>query len=185
MSAAAAEVGGPGLAGWLVAHFSAPLALAADAASFLVSALGISLIRRREPEPEQGGENVSLLQGIRTGLQVVYGGRRLRAIAREAATYNLFGMWIETLFVLYAVRVLGAHERQLSPAGLRRHPAGRLAGRDGRAMAGGSDRPGDGCRRAPARPALDLVVTGSVPGIRRNGCREQLRSSGGKSATLR
>ncbi|MEQ4206954.1 MFS transporter [Actinopolymorpha sp. B17G11] len=44
-------IGGPGLGGLLVQAMTAPLALIADAASFVLSALGLARIRVTEPEP--------------------------------------------------------------------------------------------------------------------------------------
>lgn len=51
-SAAAAEVGGPGVAGLLIQVVTAPVAVLVDAISFLVSALAIASIRKPEPKPE-------------------------------------------------------------------------------------------------------------------------------------
>ncbi|HEU4534421.1 MAG TPA: MFS transporter, partial [Polyangiaceae bacterium] len=50
-TASAAEVGAFGVAGWLVQWFGGPIAVLIDAASFLVSAASLALIRRPEPPP--------------------------------------------------------------------------------------------------------------------------------------
>src|SRR5205807_1696431 len=47
-----AEVGGFGIAGWLVQLFTAPVAIAIDAVTFLVSAVFVATIRTPEPPPE-------------------------------------------------------------------------------------------------------------------------------------
>ena len=55
-SSSVAEIGGPSLGGLLVQALTAPLAVALDALSFLVSALSLSRIRRVEPQPAATGE---------------------------------------------------------------------------------------------------------------------------------
>lgn len=112
-SASAAVVGGPGLAGLLISAFTPPLALLLDAVSFLVSVLTLVAIRHTEPAPASPQVQQGWWPQIRKGLGVTFGNPYLRAIASEATTYNLFGTWVETLYVLYAVRELG-----LGPAAL-------------------------------------------------------------------
>lgn len=132
-SASAAEVGGPGLGGILVQAFGAPLALLVDAASFFVSAFNLMAIRAPEtavaavagetaggageaagaagtPGAEAGAAQsrpLSMWRQIVGGLRLTFGNPYLRAIAGEAATYNLFSTMVETLLALYAVRELG------------------------------------------------------------------------------
>jgi MFS family permease len=101
-----AEIGGPGLAGLLIQLGSAPFAIFLDAISYLISALSLSLIRAAEPEPERPASRSSMLQEIGEGLRVVFGNRYLRAIAGEAATYNLFWSVIEAVLLIYATRNL-------------------------------------------------------------------------------
>jgi hypothetical protein len=105
-SASAAQIGGPGLAALLVEWVGTPLALTADALSFLVSALGLSLIRRREnsPAPPRGGS--SALHQIAEGFRWVLCSPTLRGLAAGATTFNIFSAVIETVLLLYAVRHL-------------------------------------------------------------------------------
>ena len=49
MSQSAAQIAGPGIAGYLVGVLTAPFAILLDAVSFVVSALFVFLIRRPEP----------------------------------------------------------------------------------------------------------------------------------------
>jgi len=51
VSYSAAQIGGPALAGNLMAVVAAPLAIAADALSFFISGGLISAIKKREPRP--------------------------------------------------------------------------------------------------------------------------------------
>lgn len=106
-----ASVGGPGLGGILVQLLSAPVALAVDAASYLVSAFSLVAIQRTEPIPARTDEGRSIARDLHEGLQTVIGHPVLRSLAATAGAYNLFNAWIEALFVYFAITVLG-----LSPA---------------------------------------------------------------------
>ncbi len=106
VSRSAAQIAGPGLAGALVQVASAPLAIAANTASFLVSALLLGLIRAPEtPRPAARRRGAWAAAG--EGLRVVAGHPILRAIAASAGTYNLFAHVFLPLFALYATRELG------------------------------------------------------------------------------
>ena len=111
ISSSAAIVLGPGLGGILVQTFTAPIAVAVDAVSFLAAALGLTAIKKQEPAPEVEKQS-SLVNQIREGLGVVWRDRRLRLIMACGATHNFFlnGM-LAAIYVLYLVRSLG-----LSPA---------------------------------------------------------------------
>jgi predicted MFS family arabinose efflux permease len=111
-SYASAEVAGPGLAGVLIQWLSAPLALIADAASYLVAMITLLLIRAPEPRPEVPSDS-HLLREIGQGLRLVMGDAYLRAIAVMSGLWNFFYLIASTIFLLYAVR-----ERDLSPATL-------------------------------------------------------------------
>ena len=65
---------GPALGGWIVAAFGPGEAFVLDAATFLVSATAIFLIRRRgavEREEEEAGAGASILRDLREGLTFV------------------------------------------------------------------------------------------------------------------
>ena len=105
-SESAAEIGGPGLAGILVALVGAPLALLIDAFSFLVSVVSLLLIRPVEPAPVAPSEASNVWAEIREGLKLTLGNPYLRAFVGEAATYNFFDTIILTFFSVYAIREL-------------------------------------------------------------------------------
>jgi MFS family permease len=105
-SASAAQVGGPGVAGVLIQALSAPIALLADAVSFVFSAATLALIRGREPDPEARDQR-HLLAEVTDGLRLTFGNATLRAMAINAGAYNLFDQVIYTAFLLYAVGPLG------------------------------------------------------------------------------
>jgi MFS family permease len=106
-SASAAEVAGPGLGGLLVQVLSAPVALVADAISYVVSTITLLAIRAPETAPHvQPGQRGRLLREIGVGISVVWCNLNLRAIMVMSGLWNmLFGI-ADTVFVLYAVREL-------------------------------------------------------------------------------
>ncbi|MEN3608973.1 MFS transporter [Plantactinospora sp. ZYX-F-223] len=102
---------GPGLGGILVQVLRAPFAIAVDALSFLVSALSLSAMRHRESEDDliRGGTGGvrGVFRDIKEGLVATFGNPHLRALAAEAATFNLFSQIVMVLFLVYASRDVG------------------------------------------------------------------------------
>lgn len=107
LSNSVAEIIGPGAAGGLVQLIGAPLAIAVDAFSFLVSAFSIGSIRAQEPtiKPIEVGTNLGM--EIKDGLHLVFGERRLRALAGCISSLSLFNAVIEAVQILYLTRELG------------------------------------------------------------------------------
>ena len=101
-SRAMSTVAGPGLAGVLVQVLSAPVALVADALSYVVSAYFLRRIRPPEPAPARGAG-----LGIGEGLRVLARSRMMRSLLLGATTVNLFNFMFIALYVLYATRELG------------------------------------------------------------------------------
>ncbi len=109
MSRSAAQLGGPALGGFLVQLFKAPVAIAADAVSYVWSAAFIVFIRRPEPPIDTrgaDGKHPKMRSEIAEGWRYVWRHALLRPIAFCTATANLFGQMIFALFVLFAVRSL-------------------------------------------------------------------------------
>lgn len=111
VSQSAAEIAGPGVAGYLVSIVRAPFAILADALSFIVSAGCIFLIRRPEPPVVRAADDAgrpkdSLVREVRQGLGFVLGNPSLRAIAASSATFNLASYITFSIFILYAVSEL-------------------------------------------------------------------------------
>jgi MFS family permease len=108
VSASAAEVGGPGLAGLLIGALSAPFALVVDAASYVVSAVSLASIRHPEPAlPGDGAARPGILHELREGLRTVFGHRVVRVLAAEAATFNVFNQVFVGVLLLHATGTLG------------------------------------------------------------------------------
>ena len=104
-TAAATEVGGPGLGGLLIQALSAPWALLAHLLTYLVSATALLGIRTVESAPPRTGRSV--LRDLADGLAFVRRDRYLVSLIGFAAIYNLFAQWIMVLFTVHAVRELG------------------------------------------------------------------------------
>jgi len=112
ISRSAAQIAGPGVAGVIIGAVTAPLAILADAASFVGSALFVFGIRRHEPAPdrhldEHGQPRGSMRSEIATGLRYVVGHPFLRSIAASTGWFNLFSNIGFAIYLLYVVRVLG------------------------------------------------------------------------------
>jgi MFS family permease len=105
-SAAAAESAAFGVAGWLVQTLTAPVAILIDAASFVVSAVTLGLIRTREPAVVFQ-KRPNMYREIGDGLRAVWRNRLLRALALAELLHNLAGGIWAALVVLYMSRGLG------------------------------------------------------------------------------
>ena len=106
-SASVAEIGGPGLAGGLVQLVTAPIAIAVDSLSFLVSALSLTWIGTPEPRPTPTNDSRNIMSEIRDGLRLVFANPILRAFALASVTTNFFVDVHLAVFVLYVTRELG------------------------------------------------------------------------------
>ena len=104
-SGAVAGVAGPGLAGLLIQILTAPFAVLADAASFLLSAALLARIGAAEPSPP--GARAGLRHEIGEGLRAVAGSPVLRALAGSSGTFNFFDSFLTAVYVLYLTRTLG------------------------------------------------------------------------------
>ncbi|MEU9464329.1 MFS transporter [Streptomyces sp. NPDC048312] len=107
MSQSIARGSGPALGGTMVQWLSAPVAVAVDAMSYLLSAVAAFLIRvppvRRKARQERGTFAGEVVEGVRA---IVKHPVRWRLSAAEA-TDNFFGSGVIALYALYATRELG------------------------------------------------------------------------------
>lgn len=100
-SRALSFVAGPSLGGVLVQVLSAPVALVADALSYLASAWSLARISPEEPpvETREGGQ-------LAAGVRYIIGSPIVRASLAATATINFFNFVFWALFILYATRSL-------------------------------------------------------------------------------
>lgn len=120
-SGSAAQAAGPGIAGLLTSLLGPPMAIAVDAASYVVSAL----ILRRIPmtgRPEAPIESAAVvgrsvrrqarvaLRDIRDGLRLVFRTPAIRASLLATTMLDLFGYMFLAIYILYMARDLHLSE---------------------------------------------------------------------------
>jgi len=110
-----AEISGPALGGALVALWTAPLAILADAATFVVSAFLIGRIRKVEARPKPVAVT-SFVDDVRTGIQVVFRTPAVRTLFCAMTIFTLCGSFMASLYTLFALRDLGLSPAQLGVA---------------------------------------------------------------------
>ncbi|MBX3014185.1 MAG: MFS transporter [Caldilineaceae bacterium] len=113
-SYSAAQIIGPLLAGVLITLMPIYDLLLLDAATFLVSAVALSLIRRSFNLESTEKSAHSIRQDIVEGLRYVIGHPVLRNISLMMALVNFFGSTTQAQLVLFAQQRLGASDSQVS-----------------------------------------------------------------------
>lgn len=108
-----AEFSAFGIGGFLVKVLSAPIAIAIDAVTFVISALLLGTIRRQEPPPTPHADREPVLREIRDGIRIVARSPLLRALAvSHGGTHILWGIF-GTSYLLFAT-----DELHLDPAAI-------------------------------------------------------------------
>ncbi len=105
MSRGVSFISGPAAGGGLIQLLSAPVAVVADAVSFLVSAALVSRIKAQEPPPAPAGPSTWRL--AMDGMRIVFAQPILRASLGCTATVNFFTFIASALMILFASRELG------------------------------------------------------------------------------
>lgn len=106
-SSSVMNIVGPNLAGVLVQLFTAPVALLADAGSYVWSAAFIWRIRKAEPPSTRRPPNANMWREIRQGLHALLGNDLLRAVTITGIDFALFNSMRGALSVLYITKELG------------------------------------------------------------------------------
>jgi MFS family permease len=102
-----AEVAGPAVAGALINLLRAPMAILADAGTYLISVLTLLWIRKPEPRPERAEAGRSgFFRELWAGARIVFGHTTIRLLTAANATGNLGASAIEAVFLLYAYNQL-------------------------------------------------------------------------------
>jgi MFS family permease len=105
-SRAGAAVAGPSVGGVLVATLTAPVALLADAVSFVASAWWLRRMALRPRAAEGSG-------GLAEGARFIARSAVVRPILAATATLNFFSFAVMALYTLYATRTLGVRPFEL------------------------------------------------------------------------
>jgi MFS family permease len=106
LSGSVAGIAGPGLAGGLIQVLTAPLAILVDAASFLGSALCLSLIRPHQETSARPRPQASIWQEIGEGLEWIIKTTSLRAMTISSGLGSLAVSIQQTVFILFMSREL-------------------------------------------------------------------------------
>jgi predicted MFS family arabinose efflux permease len=101
-SRAVSFMAGPSIGGLLVQVLTAPLAIVADAVSFVASAAFLHGIDSAEAAPDATAHG-----GVMAGIRFLVHDPIMRASLAATATINLFNFMFFALFILFATRSLG------------------------------------------------------------------------------
>jgi len=122
-----AEMGGPALAGMLFQWLTAPVAVAVNAATYVISAVLLARIRAPEPPRPDAARRRGWIDGVVTGARTAWAEPRVRVLLVMTAVGGLFGGFFGALYIAFVLRGLG-----LSPAllglGIAAGGVGALAG---------------------------------------------------------
>jgi len=122
-----AEMGGPALAGMLFQWLTAPIAVAVNAATYIVSAVLLARIRTPEPPLADGKPRRGWIDGVVTGARLSWGQPLVRVLLIMTSVGGLFGGFFSALYIAFVLRGLG-----LTPAllglGIAAGGVGALAG---------------------------------------------------------
>lgn len=105
-----AEIGGPALAGVLFQLLAAPLAIAANAMTYLLSAAFLADIRKAEPTP-QPEPHARWTDDVRLGFGTALRHPLVRPVFLSSWMQSLAGGMFGALYIIFCVKVIG-----LSPA---------------------------------------------------------------------
>lgn len=105
-SSSLAEIGGPGLAGGLVQVIGPPLAILVDAISFVVSALSLVLIRRREPARPPRLSPTPIRLEILEALRLIRRHAVLVPLTLRSVIAHVAGSFYGVLYTIYLINDL-------------------------------------------------------------------------------
>ncbi|MFB8280287.1 MFS transporter [Nocardia colli] len=117
MSRSIAQVAGRSIGGGLVGLVGAAKAIGIDAASYLVAAITLGLIKHKEPAPKPADRGLAAtLRELKAGAVITFGNRLLRSLALMATFGNMAVSLTLTMIIVYAYKNLGLSASQLGLA---------------------------------------------------------------------
>lgn len=102
-----AEMGGPALAGLLFQWLTAPIAVAINAATYVLSAVWLARIRTPEPPLAAGMRRRGWIDGVIIGARTAWAEPRVRVLLVMTALGGLFGGFFGALYIAFVLRGLG------------------------------------------------------------------------------
>ena len=105
-SSSFAQFAGPSIGGGLIGLIGSAHAITADAASYVVSAMSLFLIRKEELKPEPRAEGHAMKRDIREGLTFVVKHPILRKVVCCTGTANFFASMSGAVGMIFLVRTL-------------------------------------------------------------------------------
>lgn len=106
ISQSVAQVGGPSLAGLLVAFFSSASIILIDAASYFVGAIASIMIRKPEARPGGHSRPPKIFAAIGAGMKWVWVQPVIRPMMFATAFYMTFAAGVQALYVFYLKHTL-------------------------------------------------------------------------------
>lgn len=105
---AVAEIGGPALYGILFQLFTAPIAIAVNAGTYLFSALALALIKSEEvpPKIDPAAQAAHFVTDFRLGLAAALADPAIRRLLLITTAAALFGAFFSSLYLIQALRIL-------------------------------------------------------------------------------
>ena len=105
-SSSLAEIGGPGLAGGLVQFIGPPLAILVDAISFVVSAISLVLVRKREPAKPPRTSTTPIRAEILEGLRLIRRHAVVLPLTLRSVIAHVAGSFYGVLYTIYLLQEL-------------------------------------------------------------------------------
>jgi MFS family permease len=102
-----AEMGGPALAGVLFQWLTAPIAIAVNTATYIMSALLLAGIRATEPRADGHTRRRGWIDGVVTGARTAWAEPRVRPLLIMTGVGGLFGGFFGALYIVFVLRDLG------------------------------------------------------------------------------
>jgi predicted MFS family arabinose efflux permease len=107
-SASGAQVVGPAVAGFVYQLVGGAITIAVDAVGYLISALSLISIRKREVKPESNSPtgHPDFLEEMKEGIRIVFDNPTLWRITACTATANLGSAILGAVFVIFLLNIL-------------------------------------------------------------------------------